>query len=383
MSRKKEKVDGFFSQEEIWREAWRGMPEYEQTDLQSARQIQIHFRNNADVIQFAKLLKQNIGPKTKYLWYPAYKERFCGDKEYVIADGEEPVNPQYPVYIISKGRWRQRLTSRMLERMGVPYYIVVEPQEYAHYASVIDQQKILVLPFSNLGQGSIPARNWVWEHALVTGAKWHWILDDNILSIFRRNYNFRITVCTGAVFRAAEDFVDRYENIAQAGFQYRHFSSDKTLWNPFVINCRVYSCMLIRNDLPYRWRGRYNEDTDLSIRMLKDNWCTVLFYAFIQQKAVTMTMKGGNTDELYAGDGRLGMAESLREQHPDIAQVGRRWNRYQHVVDYSFFRRPWRNKLRLKSGIIIPNGVNNYGMVLRIRDTKEVIDTEILASVEH
>jgi len=53
------------------------------------------------------------------------------------------VNPKYPVYIISKGRWESRLTSKALEKMRVPYRIVVEPQEYADYAAVISPPKIL------------------------------------------------------------------------------------------------------------------------------------------------------------------------------------------------------------------------------------------------
>jgi len=69
------------------------------------------------------------------------------------------MNPKYPVYIVSKGRWKRRQTSKTLEYMNVPYHIVIEPQEYDNYASVINPKKILVLPFSNLGQGSIPARN--------------------------------------------------------------------------------------------------------------------------------------------------------------------------------------------------------------------------------
>jgi hypothetical protein len=69
-----------------------------------------------------------------------------------------PLNPNYPVYIISKGRWETRLTSKALESLRVPYRIVVEPQEYPQYAAVIEPSKILTLPFSNLGQGSIPAR---------------------------------------------------------------------------------------------------------------------------------------------------------------------------------------------------------------------------------
>lgn len=79
-----------------------------------------------------------------------------------------------------------------------------------------------------------------------------------------------------------------------------------------------------------------------------------------------MQMKGGNTEELYklndGQDGRLLMAQSLQQQHPDIVQIKRRWGRWQHVVDYSSF---CKNKLIRKQGIDIPKGVNNYGMVLK------------------
>ena len=119
------------------------------------------------------------------------------------------MNPDYPVYVISKGRWATRHTSKALERMRVPYRIVVEPQEQAQYAAVIDPSKILTLPFSNLGQGSIPARNWVWEHSVAEGAERHWILDDNISRFHRVNKNTKWVVASGTVFRAAEDFVDR------------------------------------------------------------------------------------------------------------------------------------------------------------------------------
>jgi hypothetical protein len=272
------------------------------------------------------------------------------------------MNPNYPVYIISKGRWETRLTSKALERMSVPYRIVVEPQEYDNYAAVIDPAKILVLPFSNLGQGSIPARNWVWEHSISEGHKQHWILDDNISNFYRFNRNRRYTAETGAIFKAAEDFVDRYSNIALSGMQYKMFARVKVdTQPPFALNTRIYSCILIRNDIPYRWRGRYNEDTDLSLRALKDGWCTVLFYAFLAEKSVTMTMKGGNTDELYKDDGRLKMAQSLQAQHPDVTTITQKWGRWQHQVDYRPFKK---NKLVLKAGVTIPQGVNEYGMVL-------------------
>ena len=276
------------------------------------------------------------------------------------------MNPKYPIYVISKGRWESRLTVKALLKRNIPHKVVIEPQEYDQYAAVIDPKTILVLPFSNLRQGSIPVRNWVWEHSVEQGAQRHWILDDNIRSFVLLRKNTENYTTSGVTFRAAEDFVDRYGNVAQAGMQYGMFVAHKRKVAPFILNTRIYSCILILNSLPHRWRGRYNEDTDLSIRILKDGWCTILFNAFLAYKNATMLMKGGNTDELYAGDGRYKMAQSLKLQHPEIVQIKRRWGRWQHVVDYSPFKN---NKLIRKEGIEIPQGVNNYGMV--IKDQKE------------
>ena len=276
--------------------------------------------------------------------------------------------PKYPIYIISKGRWQRRQTSKALELMGVPYHIVVEPQEYDNYASVIDNKKILVLPFSNLGEGSIPARNWVWEHSIKMGAERHWILDDNMRAFYRLNRNKKNYVGYGASFKAAEDFVDRYENIGMAGFNYSTFAQERDKLPPFYLNTRIYSCILLKNDILHRWRGRYNEDTDLSIRILKDGMCTVLFNAFLVDKKATMTMTGGNMDELYKDDGRLKMAQSLQEQHPDIVKITWKWDRWQHHVDYDIFKK--QNKLIRKQNIQINKGVNNYGMILNTIDKK-------------
>lgn len=275
-----------------------------------------------------------------------------------------PTNPRFPVYVISKGRWESRLTVKALIERNIPHHVVIEPQEYDQYAAVIDPETLLVLPFSNLGQGSIPARNWVWEHSISSGYERHWILDDNIRAFYRLHKNIKYYTDSGVTFAIIEDFVNRYENIALAGMQYLHFAPRKMKLPPFLLNTRIYSCILIKNDIPYRWRGRYNEDTDLSLRVLKDGWCTVLFYAFLAHKMATMTMKGGNTESLYKlqnEDGRLLMAQSLQQQHPDVVKITRKWGRWQHQVDYRPFKY---NQLRRKPNIKIPEGVNNYGIEL-------------------
>jgi len=275
------------------------------------------------------------------------------------------MNPKYPVYVISKGRSESRLTAKALDKIGVPFRIVVEPQEHAAYASVIDPAKILTLPFSNLGQGSIPARNWVWEHSIAEGHARHWILDDNILRFHRLHKNVKYSTTDGTTFRVIEDWADRYENIALAGMQYELFAPAKQKAAVLILNTRVYSCILIQNNLGIRWRGRYNEDTDLSLRALKAGWCTALFNAFLAKKMATLRMKGGNTDELYKQtaefDGRLEMAKSLQRQHPDVTKITRKWGRWQHHVDYRPFKG---NRLKLKPGVVVPEGVDNYGMKL-------------------
>jgi hypothetical protein len=269
-------------------------------------------------------------------------------------------NPKYPFYIISKGRGKSCLTARELLKINVPFQLVIEPQEINDYKHIT--KNILLLPFSNLGQGSIPARNWVWEHSIAEGHERHWILDDNIEGFHRLNRNAKPVVSSGTVFKCAEDFTDRYENVAISGFNYYSFCKTTDKVPPYYLNTRIYSCILLKNDLPYRWRGRYNEDTDLSLRALKDGYCTILFNAFLAGKVTTMRMKGGNTNEIYKEtDNRKEFAQSLVDQHPDVAKVTWKFGRWHHQVNYKPFKN---NKLIKKEGLIIPDGINNYGMIL-------------------
>lgn len=355
------------------------MPSYQHSDQTAWQSILVHLRNKEDRAEFGKLIDQKLTDNTHYLWYPKAAICHVKHKRYVTP---EPVNPRYPVYIISKGRWETRLTSKSLEEIKVPYHIVVEPQEYDNYAAVIDPKKILILPFSNLGQGSIPARNWVWEHSIAQGAERHWILDDNIRGFWRFHENAKILVDTGATFRLAEDFTERYTNVAISGMNYYMFACNKAgnRQPPFTLNTRIYSCILIKNDIPYRWRGRYNEDTDLSIRALKDGWCTILFNAFLAWKMTTMEMKGGNTEALYKikegeKDGRLLMAESLRDQHPDIVKITQKWGRWQHHVNYGVFKK---NKLQLRPDFD-PSKCETYGLELQTVDEEPTWSTEVPA----
>jgi len=324
-----------------WRSKWEGMPDFEQRDQEAFDSITVHFRNDDDRRAFLALLGEHP-MRRRSIWYPRMELVTQSERNAAPTTVEQG---SYPIYVISKGRWEwsQRLTCRALDKLGIPYHLVIEPQEYDSYAVIPCRTGvILTLPFSNLGSGSIPARNWVWEHSVASGARRHWILDDNMDGFYRLNENLKTKVIDSNPFIPVEQFADRYSNAAMAGMNYEFFANRRSKKPPFYLNTRVYSCILIDNNIPFRWRGRYNEDTDLSLRVLKAGLCTVLFNALLCKKMPTMTMGGGNTAELYKDDGRLLMAQSLQEQHPDVVTITRKWNRWQHQVNYKPFRR---NKL--------------------------------------
>ena len=285
------------------------------------------------------------------------------------------MNPEYPIYVVSKGRWESRLTSRALEEMNVPYHIIVEKTEYENYAAVIDPSKILVTPEtynqeydtfwedddSRIGPGA--ARNFAWQHSIDRGYDWHWVLDDNLDAFHRMNRNIKAEVTSGTVFKCMEDFVMRYDNIAIAGPNYYNFAKTTDALAPYVKNTRIYSCLFIRNDIPYRWRGRYNEDTDLCLRVLKDGLATIQFNAFLQGKVTTQRMKGGNHEQFYEKDGTYLKSKMLEDMHPDVAKVVWRFNRWHHHVNYKPFKH-----ISLGNRVDnIPLEVNNYGMKLHAR----------------
>lgn len=284
------------------------------------------------------------------------------------------MKPRFPVYIVSKGRWKRRPTANALDSMGVDYKIIIEEQEFNNYNIEVAAEKLLILPKKYLKDydtfwersednktGPGPARNFAWDHSIESGFSWHWVLDDNMESFERFNNNLKIKCKTGTPFYVCEDFALRYENVAQAGMNYSIFMPAIERRPPIKINTRIYSCLLIRNDTGYRWRGRYNEDTDLSIRMMKDGWCTIQFNSFLCGKRATQTVKGGNTEEFYEKEGTLNKSQMLVDMHPDITKLTKKFNRWHHHVNYNVFKT---NLLIKKNEFKNIKGINNYGMKL-------------------
>jgi hypothetical protein len=373
---------------EPWETSWEGMPEYVTERKDPFAMINIRVSSQEALDDLSLKLEQKLNRQTKAIWHP---KLICNDLASLCYHNKKTTllcNPQYPVYIVSKGRADSRLTSKALCAMKVPHYIVVEAQERTEYFLAVDHEfvTLLTLPDKFLeeyetcdedshlshyerSKGPGAARNFVWDHSLKNGFKRHWVMDDNISCFHRLNNNLKIKVTSGTILRCAEDFVDRYSNVPIAGLNYSWFAKANDKLPPYITNTRIYSILLIENDIPYRWRGRYNEDTDLSLRVLKDGLCTIQFNAFLADKATTQALSGGNTEAFYEHEGTMNKSQMLEDMHPDVAKVVHKFGRWHHHVDYRPFRA---NELKLVDGIEIEGEVDNYGMdLVAIKDLQD------------
>lgn len=272
--------------------------------------------------------------------------------------------PRYPIYVPSKGRVNNGLTAKHLAQDGVPFYLVVEDQEHDAYAAAYPDTEILVLPFSD--KTVVPVRNWIKDHSTARGDKRHWQIDDNIRHMYRWFKGKRLYCRYGVALAVMEDFTDRYQNIAIAGPNYVMFAS--VARPPYCMNVHVYSCTLMLNEIPHRFRLAQNEDVDMCLQVLADHWCIVQFNVFLIQKMWTMSMEGGNTDALYSkSDSRLRGSRLLERAWPGVAETDRRFQRPHFVINSNWTK--FDQKLIRRTDIDFDSlkGTNNYGMQLTAR----------------
>jgi hypothetical protein len=68
---------------DIWREEWKGMPEFEQPMQKPFSSIIVRFETEEDLLDFAKLIGQKLTPKTKSIWHPKLERGIHKDERYV------------------------------------------------------------------------------------------------------------------------------------------------------------------------------------------------------------------------------------------------------------------------------------------------------------
>jgi hypothetical protein len=359
----------------IWEKYWDNMPEFEQFFNPCYNQLTIEgvpgldLKSEESLKYLSEILGQRLTKLTKSCKFP-----FVANASYKTQwfRGGDELKNNFPIYIPSLGRYDCSLTANALNSLGIDnYFIIVEEQEYEDYARYHSKERLLILDpqyianyetLDGLGTskrvGSGAARNFAWDHSISNGYTWHWILDDNISGFARFYDNKKVRIKTSAIFPILENHTLRFSNVGMSGMNYRFFAVQNR--PAFQLNTRVYSCIFIRNDVPFRWRGRLNEDTILSLDMILGGYNTLLYNVFLIDKLATQTLKGGNYEAFYKNDGTYDKTKLLCDVHPQYAKMTTRFNRTHHSVNYRQFEniRP----LELVEGLEIPKGVNNYGI---------------------
>ena len=350
-----------------------GVPEFnscEKDKYSSNPKTTYYFENEENYKEFLLLLEDKCSIRNKTIWFPysPKKEEQVSNSPY-SSDCKET---DFPIYIPSYKRYDTLYTIKALEKLGISNYkVVIRPteNEEKNYRQYMEKQgiknideKIYVMSeeqmeFEKSGgnNNSIIPRRIIWYDAVKRGYKAHWVLDDNIKGFSRRIEGKKIPFeNTSFPFRFVEEMLYRYPNVMQGAIQYEHLCPAAGNRSLVILNSRAYSCMLNRHfteeqdkQIGGHWRGSYNEDTDLSLRILKAGYPTMTFQNILCNKQSTSSVKGGNNVSAYIEDGFKKKAEELYNNHPDCVKIVTKYNRIHHQVDYTKFRN---NKLEENIG---------------------------------
>jgi len=69
---------------------WRGMPPFEQKDLQPYHSILVHFKSREDMEAFSQLVGQRVNTFTRFLWHPEAERALYADKRWVALSLNPP-----------------------------------------------------------------------------------------------------------------------------------------------------------------------------------------------------------------------------------------------------------------------------------------------------
>lgn len=70
----------------LWREEWKGMPEFVQEKKEPYAKIIVRIETKEDLEKFAELTGQKLTKKTKSIWFPEVKRGLTAHKRWQDSD---------------------------------------------------------------------------------------------------------------------------------------------------------------------------------------------------------------------------------------------------------------------------------------------------------
>lgn len=236
---------------------------------------------------------------------------------------------KYPIFIISYKRPKTHKTAKKLAEFGVSHYLVLhtdQQEEYLKYFTLEMKKYTNIItfdpnyklkyetcdniPHSVKNAGSGAERNFAWDYSKnVLKANAHWLMDDNMYFYYIASKKNNIYIRKPAtkenfmtLFIKGEKFFDKYENLLMIELKNKSFLVQLQKFS-YSLNTRCFSCNLIYNSLPIRWRGRYNEDVILSYDIMKSGYCIASYHGgILKEKGSTREAIGGGNHAISKND---------------------------------------------------------------------------------
>lgn len=241
-----------------------------------------------------------------------------------------------PIYILSKGRADSCNTAKLLDHAGVPYTVVVEPQETADYADVIDPEKLLSLPDNN--QGIAYVRNFILKQ---NRGRWFWMLDDDISGFYVRGNKRVDRIDAQTALSESQRIIQSLKGVVQGGLEYQQLAWSTT--KQYALNSYCDVCVLINGGAvgftKYRDEIALKVDRDFTLQLLSSGKRT----ARVQIYAFAAPENGSNAGGLQAtyqtGIREREAVNQLAAMYPGIVKpVIKKNGRYDAKINWRHFK---------------------------------------------
>ena len=209
----------------------------------------------------------------------------------------------YPIYIPSKNRADSGTTAKLFQKAGVPFYVLVEPQDADKYRKYYKEEELVVMDEND--KGIDYARNFAKNHSKTLGAKFHWQFDDDVKAFRFRIGKQNVKTDAAQVINLAESVTDLYTNVGASSLMYDTWAFNAT--SPIKLNKMMASAMLFNNENDFKFEPHMVEDIDISMQYLSAGYVTLLFATALVTVPTTLNDKGG-----LGVDARLGEERKLR-----------------------------------------------------------------------
>lgn len=196
---------------------------------------------------------------------------------------------KHKIYIPSKERENKCYTAELLKKYEIPYFIVVEPNEYNKYKEVYGEEILQVLDKNHMGVSYV--RTWIKKQSEKNEEQYHWQIDDDIKQFQIRENQKNNNINPIGFFRELEKTIEQYENVTIVGLRDSLYAWTQ---NDFIShNKQVASVVLLKNYTNIYWDSGVIEDTDYCLQNLLKGYCTIIFNMYLYKK--NPNNQGGRT----------------------------------------------------------------------------------------